>query len=240
FPLLIKFIDASEALSIQVHPNDAYAQRVEHSLGKTEMWIVLECEPEAFLYYGVNEHLSPEAFQAHIENNTVESVLNRVPVKKGDVFYIEAGTIHAIGAGIVICEIQQNSDTTYRVYDFNRTDDRGNKRELHIQKAAEVSTLTPPTQSPGPVEKPVSIPGGSCQLLAQSPYFTVKSYTSTAMIKIPLSTDSFLALSCLDGDGLAIIDETRLPFKKGDSLFIPAQTATLTIEGACQLAATTV
>lgn len=239
FPLLIKFIDASQALSIQVHPDDAYAQKVEHSLGKTEMWIVLECEPGAFLYYGVNQSLSPEDFQTHIKNNTIESVLNRVPVKKGDVFYIEAGTIHAIGAGIVICEIQENSDTTYRVYDFDRTDDRGNRRELHIPKAAEVSTLTPPTKAPGPAESPVLIPGGSSQLLAACSYFRVKSYISTSAITIPLNTDSFLALNCLDGCGQALLGDEQLSFEKGDSLFIPAQAGLLSIEGICNLAATT-
>lgn len=119
FPVLIKFIDAKEPLSIQVHPSDEYAMRVEHEYGKTEMWYIMDCEPNAFLYFGVNREVTKEEFRERIENNTVLEVLNRVDVHKGDVFFIESGTIHAIGAGIMICEIQQNSNCTYRVYDYD-------------------------------------------------------------------------------------------------------------------------
>ena len=118
FPVLIKFIDAKQALSIQVHPSDAYALEHEGEFGKTEMWYVMDCEPGAFLYFGVNREISQEEFRQRIENNTVEEVLNRVDVRPGDVFFIQSGTIHAIGAGILICEIQQNSNCTYRVYDY--------------------------------------------------------------------------------------------------------------------------
>ena len=143
FPILIKLIDAKSALSIQVHPDDVYALEKEKSYGKTEMWYILSCEEDAYLYYGVNQSLTPEVLKVHIENNTILDVLNKVYVKPGDVFFIEAGTIHAIGGGILICEIQQNSNLTYRVYDYNRKDDLGQTRELHIEKALEVSKLEP-------------------------------------------------------------------------------------------------
>ncbi len=120
FPVLIKLIDAKDPLSIQVHPSDEYALRVEGEYGKTEMWVIVDCEPGAFLYFGVNRPVSKEEFQQRIENNTVLEVLNKVEVRPGDVFFIQSGTIHAIGAGILICEIQQNSNCTYRVYDYGR------------------------------------------------------------------------------------------------------------------------
>ncbi|MFV0381045.1 MAG: type I phosphomannose isomerase catalytic subunit [Breznakia sp.] len=143
FPIFIKFIDAQEALSIQVHPDDEYALRVEHEYGKNEMWYIVDCEPGSFLYYGVNQNLSKEEFMKHIKEDTILNVLNKVEVKKGDCFFIKAGTIHAIGAGCLICEIQQNSNSTYRVYDFGRVGVNGKPRELHIQEAVDVSCLTP-------------------------------------------------------------------------------------------------
>ena len=120
FPVLIKFIDAKDPLSVQVHPSDEYALRVEGEYGKTEMWYVVDCEPGASLYFGVNRAITKDEFRKRIEENTLTDVLYKADVKKGDVFFIQSGTIHAIGAGILICEIQQNSNTTYRVYDYGR------------------------------------------------------------------------------------------------------------------------
>ena len=144
FPMMIKFNDAKQSLSIQVHPNNMDALEMEHEYGKTEMWYVLEAEPGAFLYYGFTKEISKEEFRSRIEDGTLLEVLNAVPVKKGDLFYIPAGTIHAIGKGLVIAEIQQNSNSTYRVFDFNRLGADGKPRPLHIDKAVEVTNLTPP------------------------------------------------------------------------------------------------
>lgn len=143
FPILIKFIDALDSLSIQVHPSDEYALTNEKEYGKTEMWYILDCEEDAFLYYGFNREITKEEFRKRLNDNTILDVLNKVYVKKGDVFFINAGTVHAIGKGIMICEIQQNSNTTYRVYDYNRKDKFGNLRDLHIDKAIDVSYLSP-------------------------------------------------------------------------------------------------
>ena len=134
FPILIKFIDARKDLSLQVHPSDDYALKNEGQYGKTEMWYIIDAKDNAFLYYGFNREISKEEFCERIENNTLTEVLNAYPVSKGDVVFIEAGTIHAIGEGILLAEIQENSNVTYRVYDYGRRDKDGNLRELHIIK----------------------------------------------------------------------------------------------------------
>ena len=136
FPILIKFIDAKQDLSVQVHPDNRYALKNEGQYGKTEMWYVVDAGEDATLYYGFKEEISKEEFAERIENDTVLDVLNKVPVQKGDVLFIESGTIHAIGADILIAEIQQNSNVTYRVYDYGRVGKDGKKRDLHIEKAA--------------------------------------------------------------------------------------------------------
>ncbi len=146
FPLLIKFIDAKEDLSIQVHPDDAYALKEEGQYGKTEMWYVVDCEEGSSLYYGFSKEISKEEFAERIREQTLLEVLNRVTVKKGDVFFIEPGTIHAIGKGILIAEIQQSSNVTYRVYDYGRKDANGKERDLHIDKALQVTNRVPVMQ----------------------------------------------------------------------------------------------
>ncbi len=144
FPVLIKFIDAKENLSVQVHPNNTDALEREHQYGKTEMWYVLDAQPGAFLYHGFRHEITREEYRQRIENNTLTEVLNAVEVKKGDLFFIPAGTVHAIGKGMVIAEIQQNSNVTYRVYDYDRLGADGKPRQLHIEQAIRVSDLRPP------------------------------------------------------------------------------------------------
>ncbi len=140
FPVLIKFIDAREDLSIQVHPSDEYALNEEGQYGKTEMLYVVDCAQDAYLYYGFSREISREELRQRIQDGTILEVLNKVSVQKGDVFFIEAGTIHAIGKGIVIAEIQQNSNVTYRVYDYGRTGPDGKQRDLHIEKRWRLQT----------------------------------------------------------------------------------------------------
>ena len=142
FPILIKLIDAKQKLSVQVHPDDAYALENEGELGKTEMWYVVDCEPGAKLAYGFNENISADEFEKRIKDNTLDDFINYVPVKKGDVFFISAGTLHAIGEGILIAEVQQNSNTTYRVSDYGRLGADGKPRELHIAKSLESVDFT--------------------------------------------------------------------------------------------------
>lgn len=222
FPLLIKLIDANDRLSVQVHPDDAYAMRVEGEFGKTEMWYVVDCEPGAQLIYGLNCGLTKADFRRHIEDNTLPEVCNFVPVQKGDVFFIEAGTLHAIGAGILIAEVQQNSNTTYRVSDYGRLGADGRPRPLHIDKAVDVTRLTPPHLPYGNVGEVVPVPGGSLRELAACPLFTAQLLTVEDSILVG-SMESFTSLLVLDEDGTLRFGEGEtLSLKKGSSVFLPA------------------
>lgn len=218
FPILVKLIDAKSNLSIQVHPSDEYALENEGQFGKTEMWYVMDCDEGAYLYYGFDHEISPEEFKARIEDNTICEVLNKVPVKKGDFFFIEAGTIHAIGGGLLIAEIQQNSNLTYRVYDYGRVGADGKPRELHVEKAQKVTSLKKPSI---PYGAPTSARLASCK------YFTSDIIEVSGEKMLSIEDDSFLSLLLLEGE--ATVGDISL--KKGESLFIPASFGNLKIEG---------
>jgi len=224
FPILIKLIDAKGNLSIQVHPSDEYALKNEGEYGKTEMWYVVDCEKDAFLYYGFSREVTKEEFKSRIENNTLLEVLNKVEIKKGDVFFIESGTIHAIGKGAFICEVQQNSNKTYRVYDYDRRDKNGNARELHIEKALDVTTLKPAAK----------YDTGDTKILAKCKYFTVEKLDCKDSEKIALSRDCFRSLVVLSGNAVLTVGDAKLEIAKGDSIFIPAQSGTATVCGECE------
>ena len=228
FPLLIKLIDAKGDLSVQVHPSDEYALTHEGEYGKTEMWYILDCEEGAALYYGFKEDTTREAYASAIKEGRLTDILNRVPVKRGDVFFIPAGTVHAIGAGILICEIQQNSNTTYRVYDYNRRDKDGNLRPLHVEKALAVSDLKKSPALP-------AIPDGEDVLLAACGYFEVRRLRFGGSGTVTATPESFTALTVTEGEGILSDGETALSFRKGDTLFIPAQKAAFTVTGACEM-----
>ncbi|MCD7741036.1 MAG: class I mannose-6-phosphate isomerase [Ruminococcus sp.] len=234
FPILIKLIDAKNNLSVQVHPDNEYAQRVEGEYGKTEMWYVVDCDEGASLIYGFDHEISKEEFAGRIEDNTLLEVTNSVPVKKGDVFFIEAGTLHAIGKGILIAEIQQNSNTTYRVYDYGRVGADGKPRQLHVEKAKDVTTLAPAKSYPEtPLEQ---MDGYTIKLLASCDYFT--TYRVDVSSKAVLNADdkSFNSLLILEGE--ATIGDIKAV--KGESVFISAGDGEYTIEGKCQLVLTKV
>lgn len=225
FPILIKFIDAHDNLSVQVHPSDEYALENEGEYGKTEMWYIADCDEDAFIYYGLNRELSKEELTERIKNNTLIEVLNKVETHKGDVFFIPSGTIHAIGAGNLICEIQQNSNTTYRVYDYDRRDKNGNTRELHIEKAIDVSNLYPPE----------TYCCGNEKILAKCDYFIVEKVVCCGEINFELSNDSFRSVVVVDGFGELEASGKVIEFKKGDSIFIPAQQGECVIKGECEI-----
>lgn len=235
FPILIKFIDAKQPLSIQVHPNDEYALRVEHEYGKNEMWYIVDCEPGSFLYYGVNQDLTKEAFRKHIEDDTILDVLHKVEVKKGDCFFIKAGTIHAIGTGCLICEIQQNSNSTYRVYDFGRVGVDGKPRELHIDKAVDVSILTPSGKNGEPEGKKEIHDNYSDTLLAKTEYFTTIEYDVKKELSLSVDDSSFHSYIILSGEGTVESEDQVIEFKKGDSIFIPAGFGDFKIVGNCNV-----
>ncbi|MBE6778508.1 MAG: class I mannose-6-phosphate isomerase [Ruminococcaceae bacterium] len=220
FPLLIKLIDARDRLSVQVHPDDAYARRVEGEQGKTEMWVVLDCEPGARLLYGLTRELTRETLERHIRENTLDEVARYVPVKPGDCFFIPAGTLHAIGAGILLAEVQQNSATTYRVSDYGRLGADGKPRALHVEKALDVTTLTPtPLTTDGLWEQAGE--GFTCRRLAECAYFTADRVAVTGRWACP-TAEAFRHLLCLDGAGTLTADGIDYPLTKGDSVYMPA------------------
>jgi mannose-6-phosphate isomerase len=232
FPILIKLIDAKDNLSVQVHPNNEYAQRVEGEYGKTEMWYVVDCDEGASLLYGFKHNITKEEFRERIENNTLLEVTNSVPVKKGDVFFIEAGTLHAIGKGILIAEIQQNSNTTYRIYDYGRVGADGKPRQLHIDKAVDVTNLCP--AKPYPQSEPVDMGGWTKKRLAKCEYFTVDVINVDTSAALEADKSSFVNILVLDG-GCVLSSEGNdaVELKKGDSVFIPAGLGKFELTGKC-------
>ena len=231
FPILIKLIDAKDNLSVQVHPNNEYAMRVEGEYGKTEMWYIVDCDEGAELLYGFNENISKEEFADRIADNTLLEVTNSVPVHKGDVFFIEAGTLHAIGKGILIAEIQQNSNTTYRIYDYGRVGKDGKPRELHVEKAKDVTDLCPAKAYP---ETPVEQKDGyTSKLLSSCEYFTTYAVDVDSKAVLEADDKSFNSILVLEGEGKVVGDDT-VDFKKGDSIFITADTGKYAIEGKCK------
>ena len=219
FPILIKLIDAKDNLSVQVHPDNEYAMRVEGEYGKTEMWYVVDADPGATLLYGFKHEISKDEFAKRIADNTLLEVTNAVPVKKGDVFFIQAGTLHAIGKGILIAEIQQNSNTTYRIYDYGRKGADGKPRQLHIPQALDVTERKPPVAH--------DFHGH----LAQCDYFTVDAVEGS--FKDICDDVSFTSLLILEGEGTLTETATgeSLPIQKGESFFIPAGTGEYTVSG---------
>ena len=227
FPIMIKFIDAKDNLSIQVHPNNIYALEKEHQYGKTEVWYVLDAGPDAFLYYGFKQAISQEEFRERIANNTLLEVLNAVPVHKGDVFYIPAGTIHAICRDIVIAEIQQSSNVTYRVYDYGRVGADGKPRQLHVEQAVQVTKLAPPKDDYNF--------GGH---LVRSPYFTVDQVEGA--YEGDCDDESFTSVLVVDGEGKISCGSEELQITKGDSLFLPADSGKFALEGSAKVLITRV
>lgn len=228
FPLLIKFIDAEDNLSVQVHPDDEYGLKNANSLGKTEMWYIIDAKPGAQLVYGLKEGVSNEEFAEAIKDSRVEEKLNYVNVKKGDVFFIPSGLVHAIGSGILLAEIQQNSNITYRVYDYNRIGKDGKPRELHVNDALNVIV----NRSQEEIEK---IQFASNQknenTLAACEYFNVEKHNICGVYNGFTNEESFASLLCLDGDGDIIYNNEKFSFSKGESYFIPAGIGEFKITG---------
>ena len=232
FPILTKFIDAKQDLSIQVHPDNRYALKNEGQYGKTEMWYVVDAGKEAFLYYGFKKEVSKEEFARRIQEDTLLEVLNAVPVQKGDVLFIESGTIHAIGKDILIAEIQQNSNVTYRVYDYGRVGKDGKKRDLHIEKAIAVTNRVPLIKS-----------RSSYPHVADCDYFTVDKLNldgrMMCRVEGTVSEESFVSILILDGEGVVSCGN-KVSYQKGDSLFLPAGSGAYVIEGSCDALITTI
>lgn len=228
FPLLIKFIDACQDLSIQVHPDDETAHRQGKSHGKTEMWYVLPSAPEAQLYIGLKEQITPEDYEKKVENDAITDALARYEVHEGDVFFIPAGRIHAIGKGCFVAEIQQTSDVTYRIYDFKRKDKDGNYRELHTKEAAESIdfTVLDNYRTDYGAKKDEGVQVVNC------PYFTTAVYDLTQPMTLDYSElDSFVILIAVKGEGKLICNGEEMSFQMGDTVLLPATTTDVKVVG---------
>lgn len=239
-PVLVKLIDASQNLSIQVHPTDEYANMYEKGAsGKTEMWYVLDAKPGAELIFGCSQDMSLEVMRTGLEEGSIEKYLRKVPVVKDDVFFMPAGTIHAIGEGVLLAEIQQSSNLTYRLYDYDRVDKHGQKRQLHWDKALEVANLSGSIKPRQPMRVLRYRPGVATELLCRCKYFEVNRMliNTERGQEVTYSADalSFRVLLCIEGAGRLVYDDEALEFRKGDCIFVPADSVEMKIQGEVQL-----
>jgi mannose-6-phosphate isomerase len=217
FPLLFKFIDAKEDLSIQVHPNDALAKERHNSFGKTEMWYVMQADDNARLVVGFKDKTNKKEYQGHLENKTLVAVLNETPVKVGDAFFLETGTVHAIGAGVLLAEIQQTSDITYRLYDWDRVDANGVGRELHTDLALDAINFEPTnTKLDYEVVKNKSVN------LVECPFFNTNILQISEKYNWKKTKESYTVLMCTEGSFTINMLHFKAEFKKGDTILIPA------------------
>ncbi len=235
FPLLFKFLDAKDDLSIQLHPNDELAKKRHNSFGKTEMWYVMQADDNARLIVGFKEKSSPEEYLKNLNNKTLVSILDQVPVKKGDVFFLETGTIHAIGAGIVIAEIQQTSDITYRIYDFDRKDVNGNTRELHVDLALEAINYDVVE-----AKKEYSLFENKSNEVVKCPYFTTNVIPLNGKLVKVKNDDCFVVYMCTEGEFSINYNNHNFEFKKGDTILLPSVLSEFQLIGQANLLEITV
>lgn len=240
FPILIKYIDARQALSIQVHPDDDYAFEHEDEFGKNEMWYIIDCEPNSLLYCGLKKDISKNELKSKLDDGTIIEVLNEISVKPGDVLFVQTGTIHAIGAGIILCEIQQNSNSTYRLFDYNRKDRYGNPRELHIGKALDVVNTKAYVQEEAGLEVPIRNENSLLTTLSRCKYFECVKYDIDGDENIHIDDSTFKSIIVIEGEGIICCHEELVEFKAGDSYFIPAGRKLVRIIGKCQLIVTNI
>jgi mannose-6-phosphate isomerase len=230
FPLLFKYLDAREDLSIQVHPNDQLAKERHNSFGKTEMWYVMQADADARIIVGFKEDSNKEAYVENLNNKTLVSILDDVKAKPGDVFFLETGTVHAIGAGLVIAEIQQTSDITYRLYDFDRVDAQGNKRELHIDLALDaINYKKVDTQKNYTKNSNVS------NLVVDCPYFTTSFIPLDAQTTISKDGESFTVYMCVEGEFEISYENFTQNYLKGDTVLVPASIKNFNLSGKASL-----
>lgn len=228
FPLLIKLLDCNDNLSVQVHPTDDYEGLPKGELGKTEMWYVLDAKPGAKIIYGLKDGVTRESMKEALENGTVMDTLQEVSVEAGDTFYIPAGTVHALCAGVVVAEIQQNSDTTYRIYDYDRPGLDGKPRELHIEDSLNVTAFE---GSGATTMKTDGLSAGGWLQLAQSPYFIVEKGLVGGAWNLETKPESFTILVICEGAGTLIWNNGSMEYKAGQCFLLPANLGSYTLEG---------
>lgn len=224
-PILVKFIDAKKDLSVQVHPSDEYAREYEMDNGKTEMWYVIDADEDAHIIYGFQHEVTEEILRKAIRTGTLDKHLQKVSVHKGDTYLVPAGTVHGIGKGVLIAEIQESSNVTYRVYDYDRVDKNGRKRELHFDKAVKVMSMNVASDVSHKPKLVQYYPGSSRELLCRCQYFEIERIQITKNFIFSVMETSFQVLMCLGGCGeVQKIDKDRktMRFSKGETLFLPA------------------
>ncbi len=230
FPLLFKYLDAREDLSIQVHPNDELAKKRHNSFGKTEMWYVMQADTDSKLIVGFKEDSNAGAYLENLKNKTLLSILDNVKVEVGDVFFLETGTVHAIGAGLVIAEIQQTSDITYRLYDFDRVDAAGNHRELHVDLALDAINYKKID-----TYKKYSKELNQSNSMVDCPYFTTNFLPLDGKVAVKKSGESFTVYMCVEGNFELEYEGVKFKYIKGDTVLIPAELKTFILNGKASL-----
>nr|WP_199002542.1 type I phosphomannose isomerase catalytic subunit [Flavobacterium sp. ASV13] len=226
FPLLFKYLDAREDLSIQVHPNDKLAKERHNSFGKTEMWYVMQADPDSRIIVGFKENSSKEEYLKHLQDKTLVSILDDVKAKAGDVFFLETGTVHAIGAGLVVAEIQQTSDITYRLYDFDRKDAQGNTRELHVDLALDAINYNKVD-----TQKKYESKANTSNVVVDCPYFTTNFIPLEDKTEISKSGETFTVYMCIEGSFEIEYDGFKQTYIKGDTVLVPAEINTFILDG---------
>ncbi|MBO5831375.1 MAG: class I mannose-6-phosphate isomerase [Alistipes sp.] len=234
FPLLIKYLDCNDKLSVQVHPDDALAEERHNSFGKTEAWYIAECKEGAAIYLGFKDlNITREEYIAAVQESRLEELLNRVEVKKGDVFFIPAGTVHALGAGIEVVEVQQTSDVTYRIYDWDRVDASGKGRELHTALAVDAIDFEADADV---LHKQYSLAKGGESKVIECPYFTMTLHDVDAVKYLDRSMlDSFIVYICLSGSATIAVDGGKEELAAGELVLVPAEACEIAVEGNAQL-----
>ena len=232
FPLLVKILDANDQLSVQVHPDDAYAkEKAQKPYGKTECWYILDCEEDAEIIIG-HQAKSREEFQELVSKGEWQKLFQRIKVKKGDFVYVPSGTLHSIGKGIVILETQQSSDITYRLYDYDRVDQEGKKRELHLEEA--IAVMTCPHQQVIQENLKEQLNNLQSTRLIEGEYFTVYHWLLGGKVEVPVTT-AFLLVSVISGSGQIVTEESVSTVKKGDNFIVPATIGNYFIDGELEM-----
>ncbi|PAM94195.1 mannose-6-phosphate isomerase [Flavobacterium sp. IR1] len=226
FPLLFKYLDAREDLSIQVHPNDKLAKERHNSFGKTEMWYVMQADTDSRIIVGFKEDSSKEEYVKHLNDKTLVSILDDVKAKSGDVFFLETGTVHAIGAGLVVAEIQQTSDITYRLYDFDRKDAQGNTRELHVDLALDAINYNKVD-----TQKKYDTKTDTSNAVVDCPYFTTNFIPLENKVEVAKSGTSFTVYMCIEGSFEIEFNDFKQTYKKGDTVLVPAEINAFILSG---------
>lgn len=230
FPLLFKYLDAREDLSIQVHPNDELAKKRHNSFGKTEMWYVMQADPGSRIIVGFKEKSGPQAYLDSLKDNSILHLLDQKQARKGDVFFLETGTVHAIGAGLVIAEIQQTSDITYRIYDFGRKDANGNTRELHVDEALDAINYDKID-----AVRAYSKTENTSNVVVDCPYFKTNFLPLDGTVAVSKSGESFTVYMCTDGDFSLTTADGSFVYKTGDTVLVPAELTEFTLSGSASL-----